>query len=71
MRQLTAFDIALVLIYIVGVTWWGARLGKRQKDSKDYFLADHAMPWWAVCFSIVATETSVLTPGSSIVIPNR
>lgn len=61
MARLTALDIALVLLYIVGVTAWGSWLGRRQKDSRDYFLADHAMPWWAVCFSIVATETSVLT----------
>jgi SSS family solute:Na+ symporter len=61
MRPLSPFDISLILLYIVGVTVWGAWLGRRQKDSKDYFLADHAMPWWAVCFSIIATETSVLT----------
>ena len=61
MRSLHALDIALILIYIVGVTVWGSWLGRRQKDSRDYFLADRAMPWWAVCFSIVATETSVLT----------
>ncbi len=61
MRSLSPIDIALILLYIVGVTVWGTWLGRRQKDSKDYFLADRAMPWWAVCFSIVATETSVLT----------
>jgi SSS family transporter len=61
MRSLSVLDIALVAIYIVGITVWGTRLGRRQKDSRDYFLADRAMPWWAVCFSVVATETSVLT----------
>jgi SSS family transporter len=61
MRSLSILDLSLILIYIIGVTAWGTWLGRRQKDSKDYFLADHAMPWWAVCFSIVATETSVLT----------
>jgi SSS family transporter len=59
--SLRLLDVALIGVYVVGVTAWGTWLGRRQKDSKDYFLADHAMPWWAVCFSIVATETSVLT----------
>ncbi|MSR37049.1 MAG: sodium:solute symporter [Gemmatimonadetes bacterium] len=59
--SLHPFDLALVLVYIAGVTAWGTWLGRRQKDPKDYFLADHAMPWWAICFSIIATETSVLT----------
>ena len=39
----------------------GAWLGRGQKDAKDYFLGGHAMPWWAVMASIVATETSALT----------
>jgi SSS family transporter len=58
---LSALDFALIALYVIGVTIWGTWLGRRQKDSRDYFLADRAMPWWAVCFSIIATETSVLT----------
>jgi SSS family solute:Na+ symporter len=58
---LSTLDLTLIVLYVAGVTAWGTWLGRRQRDSKDYFLADHAMPWWAVCFSIVATETSVLT----------
>jgi SSS family transporter len=58
---LSVLDFALIAIYVIGVTIWGTWLGRRQKDSRDYFLADRAMPWWAVCFSIIATETSVLT----------
>jgi SSS family transporter len=58
---LSGLDLALIAVYVVGVTLWGTWLGRRQKDSKDYFLADRSMPWWAVCFSIIATETSVLT----------
>src|ERR1041385_7859114 len=36
-------------------------VGRRQRDAKDYFVADRAIPWWAVMFSIVASETSALT----------
>ena len=56
-----AVDVAIILVYIVGVTAFGSLLGRRQKDARDYFLADRSIPWWAVCFSVVATETSVLT----------
>ena len=61
MGSLHALDLALILAYVIGVTAWGTWLGRRQRDPRDYFLADHAMPWWAICFSIIATETSVLT----------
>ncbi|MBN1300965.1 MAG: sodium:solute symporter [Melioribacteraceae bacterium] len=35
--------------------------GGKQKSVKDYFLGAKSVPWWAVCFSIVAAETSTLT----------
>jgi SSS family solute:Na+ symporter len=56
-----AIDVGIILVYILGVTAFGTLLGRRQKDARDYFLADRSIPWWAVCFSVVATETSVLT----------
>ena len=31
------------------------------EDHRDYFLGDRSVPWWAVAFSIVATETSTIT----------
>jgi SSS family transporter len=57
----TALDLTVLIVYIVGVTAFGTWLGSRQKDARDYFLADRSIPWWAVCFSVVATETSALT----------
>jgi len=36
-------------------------MGKGQGSAQDYFLGGRDLPWWAVCFSIVATETSTLT----------
>ena len=47
--------------YLAGINLLGARLGRGQKDARDYFLGSHAMPWGAVLGSIVATETSALT----------
>ncbi|MGE5276812.1 MAG: sodium:solute symporter [Acidobacteriota bacterium] len=53
--------LLLVLAYLAGINLLGARLGRGQKDARDYFLGSHAMPWGAVLGSIVATETSALT----------
>lgn len=58
---LSALDFAVILAYVAFVSVLGATLGRRQKDASDYFLADHSIPWWAACFSVVATETSALT----------
>lgn len=60
-EHFSTFDIVVLITYIVGVTAFGTWLGTRQKDARDYFLADRSIPWWAVCFSVVATETSALT----------
>jgi SSS family transporter len=61
MQAFTALDLGVLLTYLVGVTALGLWLGGPQKNARDYFLADRAVPWWAVCFSVVATETSALT----------
>src|SRR5437763_15684452 len=57
----TALDFIVLIAYLIGTTLLGIWLGRNQKDSKDYFVAGHAIPWWAVLFSVVATETSALT----------
>jgi len=57
----TPLDYSILFIYLFGVTAFGAWLGRNQKDTKDYFLGDKNLPWGAVCFSVVATETSTLT----------
>ena len=57
----TLLDAVVLLVYLVGTTALGMWLGRHQKDARDYFVADRAIPWWAVLFSVVATETSALT----------
>src|SRR5919199_359438 len=62
MRQtFTTLDAVVLLLYLGGTTALGMYVGRRQKDAKDYFVADRAIPWWAVMFSVVASETSALT----------
>ncbi len=57
----TILDAVIVALYLVGVAWFGIRSGGRQTSARDYFLSEKAVPWWAVCLAIVATETSALT----------
>ena len=54
-------DLAVVVLYLGCTTALGVWLGRDQKGARDYFVADRSLPWWAVMFSIVASETSALT----------
>jgi solute:Na+ symporter, SSS family len=61
MTRFTALDAIVLVAYLAGTTALGLWVGRKQRDAKDYFVADRAIPWWAVMFSIVASETSALT----------
>lgn len=54
-------DYIIIAVYLIGIAIWGIKSGGKQKTVKDYFLGSDKVPWWAVCFSIVAAETSTLT----------
>lgn len=56
-----ALDLIVIAAYLVGSAWLGLKLSGKQKNLKDYFLGERHLPWWAVCLSVVATETSALT----------
>lgn len=59
--MLTTLDFVVLVLYLLGVAVFGIWSGGRQEDTTDYFLGGRDLPWWAVCFSVVATETSTLT----------
>jgi solute:Na+ symporter, SSS family len=54
-------DLAVLLAYLGGTTALGMWIGRGQRTASEYFVAERAIPWWAVLFSIVASETSALT----------
>ncbi|HWX92360.1 MAG TPA: sodium:solute symporter [Terriglobales bacterium] len=58
---LNHLDLAIIALYLAGITLFGLRFRKRQRSLRDYFLADRNIPWWAIALSIVAAETSTLT----------
>ena len=54
-------DIVVILAYFAAVIAAGLLLAGRQRHASDYFLGHRGLPWWALMFSVVATETSALT----------
>jgi len=59
--QIGPIDCAILVLYLVGITLFGARFRRGQENLRDYFLGSRSAPWWAIMCSIVATETSTLT----------
>lgn len=55
------FDYLIIILFLIGVALFGIFKGGKQRTVEDYFLGSKNIPWWAVCFSIVAAETSTLT----------
>src|SRR5271166_6260163 len=58
---LDRLDLAIIALYLIGITLFGLRFRKRHRSLRDYFLAGRDIPWWAIALSIVAAETSTLT----------
>jgi solute:Na+ symporter, SSS family len=54
-------DAAIIVAYLGAVIASGFFFARRQKNTEQYFTAGHAVPWWAIAASIVATETSTIT----------
>src|SRR6185369_8703432 len=58
---LTWLDYVVIGGYLLAITAFGSYFARFQKTTRDYFLTGQSVPWWAICFTIVATETSTLT----------
>jgi SSS family transporter len=66
-------DLAIVIVSLLAVTALGMHFRRKQGQAaqiggndrnavtREYFLGGRSAPWWALAFSIVATETSTLT----------
>ncbi len=53
--QLGFVDIAIIVLYILGIIWYGISKGKQQ-SSEDYFLAGRNMTWPVVGISLFAAN---------------
>jgi len=58
---LTWLDYVVIAGYLLAITAFGSWFARFQKTTRDYFLTGRSVPWWAICFTIVATETSTLS----------
>ncbi|GEN77217.1 sodium:solute symporter family transporter [Chryseobacterium hagamense] len=62
MGQLATIDIIIFLIYFVVVAGYGLWIYKKKKSestgSKDYFLAEGSLTWWAIGASLIASNIS-------------
>lgn len=60
--NLASIDIAILCIYAVGLIvlaqWVSREKEGHEKDTKDYFLASKALPWWAIGSSLIASNIS-------------
>ena len=54
-------DLLVVIAYLGAITIFGAHFRKSQRTLHDYFLGGRRLPWWAISFSVVSAETSILT----------
>jgi SSS family solute:Na+ symporter len=60
--HLETLDFAVVAIYAISLLflaqWVSREKTGHQKDTKDYFLAGRALPWWAIGASLIAANIS-------------
>jgi SSS family solute:Na+ symporter len=61
MNSLRTLDLVVIAIYFVAVAWIGLRFARRQTTTEKYFVADRAIPHWAMGLSIFATIISSIT----------
>ncbi|WP_293744817.1 sodium/sugar symporter [uncultured Pedobacter sp.] len=62
MNHLSALDYVIFLMYFIMVSaygFWVYRSKKKKRtDTKDYFLAEGSLTWWAIGASIIASNIS-------------
>lgn len=62
MQMLQSWDYIVFLVYFVIVAFYGFWIYNRKKSaqtsSKDYFLAEGALTWWAIGASLIASNIS-------------
>src|SRR3954462_14281288 len=62
MNTLSTRDYLVFLVYFIVVASYGywiyRRKKKAQSDSKDFFLAEGSLTWWAIGASLIASNIS-------------
>ncbi|SDI85833.1 transporter, SSS family [Actinokineospora alba] len=56
-----ALDLAIIVVFLVGMPLLGIWIAGRQRSGSDYFVGEGKISWWVACLSVVSAETSTLT----------
>ncbi|HHI81378.1 MAG TPA: hypothetical protein ENK02_15545 [Planctomycetes bacterium] len=59
--MLQSLDYVVIVLYLLIVAAIGFWASRGQRNTEDYFLGGHKIPWWAAGLSLIATATSALT----------
>ena len=54
--QLALLDYAILAVYLAGTVILGLMIGRKVTTGSDFFLAGRNLPWWAIGFSLVASD---------------
>lgn len=58
--SLPTIDLVVFIGYLIGMMGFGVWIANREKteNTRDYFLASQALPWWAIGGSLIASNIS-------------
>jgi solute:Na+ symporter, SSS family len=56
MGTVASIDLAIVVLYLAGTIVLGLAIGRHISTGSEFFLAGRQLPWWAIGFSLVATD---------------
>ena len=54
-------DIAVIVLYLLGMAGLGLRFSKRNKSTEEYFLGGRSFPGWVIGLSMLGTSISSVT----------
>ena len=54
-------DWIILIAFLAYTIWDGTRRGRQTGNIEGFFLANRAMPWWAMGLSVMATQASAIT----------
>ena len=61
MQGFTGIDLAILIVYLLGVLFVGLFFAKKEMKGKEYFRGDGTIPWWVTSVSIFATLLSPIS----------
>jgi len=54
--QLSPLDIAIIVLYLIGIAALGVLASRGIRTSHDFFLAGRSLPWWMAGMSLVVSD---------------